>query len=91
MENNYYVIGGQYAAYCHAGISGKDIKHRPAMLEMMDDISTVGIDLVLVWALSRLTRSVADLYDTYNRLQKYGCNIRSYTEPFDTATPIGRS
>lgn len=80
-----------YRVYEDAGISGKDIKHRPAMLEMLDDISTVGIDLVLVWALSRLTRSVADLYDTYNRLQKYGCNIRSYTEPFDTTTPIGRA
>lgn len=80
-----------YRVYEDAGISGKDIKHRPAMLDMLNDIRSEQIDLVLVWALSRLTRSVADLYDTYNRLQKHGCNIRSYTESFDTATPIGRA
>lgn len=80
-----------YGVYDDAGISGKDIKHRPAMLKMLDDISTGAIDLVLVWALSRLTRSVSDLYATYERLQKRGCDIRSYTEPFDTSTPIGRA
>lgn len=80
-----------YCVYNDPGISGKDIAHRPAMRQMLDDIKSGQIDLVLVWALSRLTRSVADLYDTYNLLQRYGCNIRSYTEPFDTATPMGRA
>lgn len=77
--------------YEDAGISGKDIQHRPAMIKMLEDIKNSNIDLVLVWALSRLTRSVSDLYDMYNIIQKYGCDIRSYTEPFDTTTPIGRA
>ena len=34
---------------------------------------------------------MSDLYSTYDRLQRHGCNIRSYTEPFDTTSPIGRA
>lgn len=50
--------------YEYAGISGKDIEHRPAMLQMLADADSSKFDLILVWALSRLTRSVSDLYST---------------------------
>lgn len=50
-----------YGIYKDAGISGKDIQHRPAVREMLAAVEAGKIDCVLVWALSRLTRSVADL------------------------------
>ena len=59
-----------YDVYADRGISGKDITHRPAMTTMLDDASRHEFDLILVWALSRFTRSVADLYTTYENLQK---------------------
>lgn len=77
--------------YEDAGISGKNIDQRPAMLELLKDSDDGLFDLVLVWALSRLTRSVSDLYMIWGRLQKHDIDIRSYTEPFDTSTPIGRA
>ena len=80
-----------YTVYADAGISGKDIVHRPAIRRMLAAVDAGCYDLVLVWALSRLTRSMSDLYSTYDRLQRHGCNIRSYTEPFDTTSPIGRA
>lgn len=79
------------AIYEDAGISGKDIGHRPAMLQLLDHAATGNIDLILVWALSRLTRSVADLYNTWEHVSSHGVDIKSYTEPFDTSTVIGRA
>lgn len=80
-----------YRIYKDAGISGKDIKHRPAVCEMLADVGAGKIDCVLVWALSRLTRSVADLYAMWGTLCRNSCDLVSYTEAFDTSTPMGRA
>lgn len=77
--------------YEDAGRSGKDIAHRPAMVQMLADADASSFDLILVWALSRLTRSVADLYNTWARISRHNVDIKSYTEPFDTSTVIGRA
>lgn len=82
---------GIFATYADEGISGKDITHRPAMQRLLTDIQQGDIDIVLVWALSRLTRSVADLYDTWDILQAHDVGLVSYTESFDTSTPTGRA
>ena len=58
-----YDVTGVYA---DEGISAKDIKHRPAMLQLLSDVQAGEIDVVCVWALSRLTRSVADLYSVWD-------------------------
>lgn len=87
-ERNGYTV---YFVYADEGISGKDIRHRPAMMEMLDAVKQGNIDLVLVWALSRLTRSVRDLYSTWELLQEHNCGLISYTESFDTTTPTGRA
>ena len=44
-----------------------------------------------VWALSRLTRSVADLYATWELLAAHGVGLVSHTEGFDTGSPTGRA
>lgn len=83
-----YVV---YKVYADEGISGKDIKHRPAMQQMLQDAAIKKFDLILVWSLSRLTRSVADLYNTWEYTSKRGIGLTSYTESFDTSTPTGRA
>lgn len=80
-----------YGIYKDAGISGKDIQHRPAVREMLAAVEAGKIDCVLVWALSRLTRSVADLYAMWETLCRNNCELISYTETFDTSTPMGRA
>lgn len=87
LEHGYEVV----CVYEDAGISGKDIEHRPAMVQMLSDADSGQFELILVWALSRLTRSVADLYKTWERIARHNVDIRSYTEPFDTSTVIGRA
>ena len=79
------------ALYQDAGISGKDINHRPAMCQMLADAKAGKIAVVAVWALSRLTRSVADLYATWELLASHSVGLVSHTEGFDTSTPTGRA
>lgn len=77
--------------YADKGISGKDIEHRPDMNRLLKDAKEGKFDIVLFWALSRFTRSVSDLYSTMEKFQKWGVDMVSYTEAFDTSTPMGRA
>lgn len=80
-----------YDIYADCGISGKDIDHRPEMLRLLQDAREKKIDCVVFWALSRFTRSVSDLYQTMEDFQRHGIGMVSYTESFDTSTPMGRA
>lgn len=80
-----------YDVYSDEGISGKDITHRPEMQRLLSDAKDQRFDLVLVWALSRFTRSVADLYNSLSLLQASDVAFTSYTESFDTSSPVGRA
>lgn len=80
-----------YKVYGDEGISGKDMTHRPAVTELISDAKSEKFDTVLVWALSRFTRSVADLYNTWNIFQCHNISLVSVTEGFDTNTPTGRA
>ena len=47
-------------------------------------------DVLVAWRLDRLARSLPDLIETVNQLQKRGVGLRSLTEAIDTTTPNGR-
>lgn len=80
-----------YKVYADKGLSGKDMEHRPEMLRLMKDAEHGKFSVVVFWALSRFTRSVVDLYSTMTIFQKFNISMASYTEPFDTSTPMGRA
>lgn len=80
-----------YDIYADCGISGKDMRHRPEMQRLMGDAKTKQFDVVIFWALSRFTRSVQDLYHIMSCFQKWDIDMVSYTESFDTSTPMGRA
>ncbi len=48
------------------------------------------IDVLLVYRVDRLSRSLRDTVHLLEELDQAGVVFRSATEPFDTATPIGR-
>lgn len=83
-----YIIHDLYA---DRGISGKDIEHRPDMSRLLCDAKEGKFDMVIFWALSRFTRSVSDLYTTMEKFRKWNISMVSYTEAFDTSTPMGRA
>jgi site-specific DNA recombinase len=77
--------------YADEGVSGKDIVHRDEMRRMLQDAEAGAFEIIVFWSLSRFTRSVVDLYDTWGMLQKHGVGIVSLTEGFDASTPMGRA
>lgn len=87
-EDREYII---YDLYADRGISGKDIEHRPDMNRLLRDAKDGKFDMIIFWALSRFTRSVSDLYVTMKKFQKWNVSMVSYTEVFDTSTPMGRA
>lgn len=46
-------------------------------------------DVLVVWKLDRLARSLKDLLGLLERLRAMGCSFKSLTEPIDTTTPLG--
>lgn len=82
-----YVITKMYQ---DAGISGKNIQDRPGLLQMLEDAKQHKFDIVLIWKLSRLSRSLLDMLSVVDLLQQNNVSLLSYSEHFDTSTPIGK-
>ena len=76
--------------YQDAGISGKNIKDRPALLELIKDANENNFESVIVWKLSRLSRSLLDLLSIVDAFNRNNISFHSYSEKFDTSTPIGK-
>lgn len=47
-------------------------------------------DVIVVWKLDRLSRSLKDLLHILDRVDEAGAGFRSLTEAIDTTTPAGR-
>lgn len=76
--------------YADEGISGKSISGRPQLQQLINDIQLGDLDGVLVWKISRLSRSLYDTLHLLRKFDEYGVKFMSYSENFDTSTPIGR-
>ena len=75
--------------YIEEGWSAKNLE-RPQMKKMLRDIKKGEIDIVLVYRLDRLTRSVLDLYVLLKSFDDSNVAFRSATEVYDTSTAMGR-
>lgn len=76
--------------YADEGISAKDVKHRPEMQRLLCDATQDKFNLVVVWKLTRFTRSLNDLVNTCDLFAKHGVDLISYSESFDCSTPSGK-
>ncbi len=61
---------------------------RPALQEMLRQLREN--DVVVVWKLDRLSRSLKDLLHIMERIEAAGAGFRSLTESIDTTTAAGR-
>lgn len=82
-----YVI---YKCYSDRGISGKNIKDRPALKELLSDAKAGKFDMVISWKINRISRKLEDVLKIVNLLEKNNITFKSYSEPFETDTPAGR-
>ncbi|MGH4140559.1 recombinase family protein [Clostridium sp.] len=79
-----------YKEYVDSGISGKSVDARPRLKQMMTDARNGLFDEVIVWKINRLSRKQNDLMNLVDELSKYNVTFRSYSENFETETPMGR-
>jgi DNA invertase Pin-like site-specific DNA recombinase len=61
---------------------------RPELTRLLDQLRPG--DVVMVWKLDRLSRSLKDLLHLLERIETAGAGFRSLTESIDTTTPAGR-
>ena len=72
------------------GFSGKNT-NRPSFHELMADVKAGNLDIVMVYKLDRISRSVKDFSEIYETLQEHNVSFLSVKESFDTSTPMGRT
>ena len=79
-----------YKCYSVRGISGKNIKNRPALKELLQDAEEGKFDIVVTWKISRIARNMLNLLEIIDVLDRKGIAFRSYSENFETETPMGK-
>lgn len=75
--------------YVEEGESAKDL-NRTEVKRMLEDAGQGLFDVLLVYRLDRLTRSVRDLHALLDLFDKQNIKFRSATEVYDTTTAMGR-
>lgn len=80
-----------YGVYTDAGFSGANTD-RPALKNLIADVSGGHIDKILVYKLDRLSRSQKDTLSLIeDSFLANGVDFVSMSENFDTSTPFGRA
>ena len=77
------------ARYDDGGVSGGTLE-RPALQRLLADIDAGRIDMVVVYKIDRLTRSLADFVKLVERLDAASCSFVSVTQAFNTSSSMGR-
>jgi site-specific DNA recombinase len=76
--------------YADDGVTGTlPLGERPQGRRLIEDATHGRFGQVIVMRVDRLGRSLRALLSAHTALSEVGVTIRSATEPFDTATPIG--
>jgi site-specific DNA recombinase len=77
------------ALYDDGGFSGGSME-RPALQRLLSDIRERQIDVVVVYKVDRLTRSLADFAKLVELFDAQGVSFVSVTQQFNTTTSMGR-
>lgn len=84
MLNDYHLK----AVHIDAGISGKKMQNRPGLQSALNDCEKG--DALVVYSLTRLSRSVRDTMDISDMLSKIGVDLVSLSEKIDTTSAAGK-
>jgi len=75
--------------YNDGGLSGGTLQ-RPALQALLEDIRARKIDVVVVYKVDRLTRSLSDFAKLVELFEAHGVSFVSVTQQFNTTTSMGR-
>lgn len=79
-----------YKVYKDAGISAKDMEHRPQFQAMLQDMKEGKINYIVAYKLDRITRSVRDLEELISVLEQYNSFLLCDRDDVNTSTANGR-
>src|SRR5690242_5264530 len=75
--------------YDDGGLSGGTME-RPALQRLLADIKARKVEIVVVYKVDRLTRSLADFAKIVDIFDEHGASFVSVTQQFNTTTSMGR-
>src|ERR1700675_4416180 len=75
--------------YDDGGFSGGSMEH-PALKKLLDDVQARRIDVIVVYKVDRLTRSLADFAKLVELFDEHDVSFISVTQSFNTTTSMGR-
>ncbi|MDD5697880.1 MAG: recombinase family protein [Victivallaceae bacterium] len=85
-ENGWQLIPEHYD---DGGYSGGNTE-RPALKRLMNDIKAGGIDIIIVYKLDRLSRSLLDFMNLAEFFEQHNVSVISVTQDINTSTSSGR-
>jgi site-specific DNA recombinase len=77
------------ARYDDGGFSGGSME-RPALQKLLLEVQAKRIDVIVVYKVDRLTRSLADFAKLVEMFDAHGVSFVSVTQSFNTTTSMGR-
>lgn len=94
QENELKAFAGKrgwkvYRVYSDRGESGAKQK-RPALDQLWRDCKRGRLDVVCVWSLDRLARSLKQLIDSLDEFRRLKIDFVSFKQDFDTTSSAGR-
>ena len=75
--------------YDDGGFSGGNTK-RPALQQLLDDCEAGLVDIIVVYKIDRLSRSICDFADLTKKFDEWGVQFVAVTQEINTATSAGR-
>ena len=91
-----YIVSQRHAGwialpdmYDDGGLSGGTME-RPALKRLLEDIKAGKVQIIVVYKVDRLTRSLADFAKIVDVLDAHNASFVSVTQQFNTTTSMGR-
>ncbi len=91
-----YIVSQRHAGwvaladmYDDGGLSGGSME-RPALKRLLEDIKTGKVQIIVVYKVDRLTRSLSDFAKIVDVLDAHNASFVSVTQQFNTTTSMGR-
>jgi predicted site-specific integrase-resolvase len=91
-----YIVSQRHAGWIAVGEMYDDgglsdgTMERPALKRLLEDIKAGKVQIVVVYKVDRLTRSLADFAKIVDVLDAHNASFVSVTQPFNTTTSMGR-
>jgi len=79
-----------FKVYKDEGKSAKNIKHRPAMMELLADAEARKFQAIFIYKLDRFSRSLMDLLETIEKLKEWGTDFVSLQDKIETTSATGK-